>query len=235
MRTWDIETEETTAGGRYEVTSDVLAAELGVEVAAVEGATVEQVQRLVDDAGEGFWQWAERYSDVQQASLTVVEDDPVCVCTVVDRGTVVLATSGRRSWLVRAVADHVRTAAADLGCGDVTGSSDEDLLTMWRGWAGRGCSVTLEPVVQPRESLKVRRTAGWTLRCWAPTTEVFLTMAEASTVLGLSTDMLDGVDEEYVQQVITARRHSPQVQECLLGTLAPRVTAVSTIHRKGVS
>lgn len=246
MRTWNIETDEHTSGGRQEVTSDVLASELGVDIETVEAGSVEEVQALVDAAQDGFWEWATRYAEVVEGTARIEEEDPLCVVTMIDRGEVVLATSGRYSRLLRAIGEHARAVAADLrqtapsseavweGL-DVDQASDLDLLQVWGRLGYRGCSVVLEPVVEPRALLRVSRSQGWRVRCWAPTQEVVLTLEEAVTVLGVSRDIVEGSGEAYMDHLLRARRHRPEVQEWIRSTLTPQVTVTSVLGARSAA
>lgn len=242
MRTWNIETDERRCGGRQEVTSDVLASELGVDVETVESGSAEEVQALVDDAPGEFWEWATRYSEEVEGTVRIAEEDPLCVVTMIDRGAVVLATSGRYSRLLRAVGEHARSVAGDLRAGgavsqvwaglDVEQASDKDLLLAWGQLERQGCSVVLEPVVEPRYVLRLVRPHGWRVRCWAPTQEVVLTLEEAVEVLGVSRDIVEGSDEAYLDHLLRVRRHRPEVQEWIRSTLTPLVTVTAALGER---
>lgn len=228
MRRWTIEADETYSAGRCEVTSDVLAAELGVPVHQVEGGTVEEVQALIDEEPEGFWEWATRYGEISCASATVREDvkDPMSLLVLVDCGEVVLATSGHRSWLLCLVAEQIRSRGQARGLWTHrSGVSAEDLINLWERQPD--CSVTLEEVVDPAPSrLILSRRRGWSVRVRAQEGCVRLTVEEMAQVLDISAEVLATMSTEAVRHALAVRAGGQKVSALARSALTPQVSAV---------
>lgn len=224
-----MQVETVSGSGRSEVPSEVLAGELGVPVEAVEGASVAEVQALVDDAPESFWEWVNRYQEVETVGACVREEveDPPCVLVMRDEGVVVLSTTGRRSHVLRMASQCLDGLGAQPDAEEI-----ERDLAAWGEDVDR--EVVFEEVVEPDAVLRVSPPTGWRVRVWAPSIVLEVSLAKVAAMVGIEESALAAIPSEWVERVLAARLGTEEVRQMVSETLLPhaRIAVVEALHER---
>lgn len=184
-------------------------------------------------------EWVSRYEEVVSADVTVSEADPVSVLVVEDGGSVAVATSGPRSVMLAVAGEYVRTraaeddpvlaTAADRSGIDLGEADNEALVALWGSLGVVGHAVRLTQVVEPMATLRVRRFAGWRIRCWGQSQTVEISAERMAEVMGVPAEYVERMEPGAIEQALLARSGTPAVRDLILSALTPRFAVVAAV------